>query len=239
MLSDDNVLSNPTKFRELCKNISEWQKEHGYPFELWVQCSINIADSLENQEALLAANARSLFIGVESVSDQVLKSVGKHVNIQGNIKEKLDILVKAGFDIMTGMIVGFDDENETVFDDIISFVENTRIPLAYVQVLQGLEGTPLINRLRKDERIRLGLGQYSIGTARTNVITVMDPRNVQQGYRKILESIYDYGTCYERAKDFILKMNERNIEFKPSKYTRLSLFHWPVYCYLLSTFQKS
>lgn len=224
VISDDNILGHRGRFRELCKTVADWQKEHGYPFELWVQCSINIADNEEDQKALLAANFKYLFIGVESVSVQVLESVGKKVNIKGNTEEQIDRLIKAGFDIMTGIIVGFDNDRDTVFDDVIRFINTTKVPVAYVQILQGLEGTPLIDRLREEGRIGIGLGQYAIGTGRTNIKTVMDPRKVQEGYAKILESLYDWRASYKRARDFILELGPSNIDFKPRKYTRMSLF---------------
>ena len=58
-------------------------------------------------------------------------------------------------DISAGFIVGFDNDDESIFEDQYRFIQDNGIVLAMVGMLTAIPKTPLYERLDKEGRLRL------------------------------------------------------------------------------------
>ena len=59
-----------------------------------------------------------------------------------------------GLDINAGFIVGFDNDDEGIFEDQFRFIQDNGITLAMVGMLQAIPSTPLYKRLQEEGRPR-------------------------------------------------------------------------------------
>ena len=182
---DDNFIGNKKLAKELLRLIIPWQQKHGYPLRLTTEASVNLADDAELLELLYQANFRSVFIGIETPRVASLNETKKFQNTRGDsLDAKLARIQNAGLDISAGFIVGFDNDDETIFEDQFRFIQDNGILLAMVGMLAAVPKTPLFERLKKDGRLRLDDANCNI------VPKQMTPAELQQGYWQLLKRLY-------------------------------------------------
>jgi radical SAM superfamily enzyme YgiQ (UPF0313 family) len=190
---DDNFIGNKKAAKELLRLIVPWQKKHGYPLRLTTEASINLADDAELLELLYQANFRSVFIGIETPRAASLKETKKFQNTVGDsLEAKLARIRNAGVEVNAGFIVGFDNDDKTIFADQYRFIQDNGILLAMVGMLTAVPKTPLYERLKQDGRLRLDDLNCNI------VPKQMTPSELQQGYWELLKRLYDPQAFFDR-----------------------------------------
>jgi len=150
---DDNFIGNQKKVKELLVNIIKWQKQHNYPFVFFTEASINLADDSELMKLMIKANFSMVFLGIETPEENSLKAIGKFQNINRNLNEAIRIIHNHGLMVMGGFIVGFDQDNENIFERQIRFIQQTGIAVAMVGILTALPKTRLWQRLKSENRL--------------------------------------------------------------------------------------
>jgi radical SAM superfamily enzyme YgiQ (UPF0313 family) len=99
------------------------------------------------------ANFASVFLGIESPRKASLAETHKTQN------EKLDLVAAVhkiqsyNLFISAGMIVGFDQDDATIFDEQYDFLQEAQIPIVMLSVLLAVPRTPLYERLEAAGRI--------------------------------------------------------------------------------------
>src|SRR5262245_7364879 len=63
---DDNFIGNKKAIIPILKDIIEWQDKNGYPFSLFTEATIDLADEPELLQLMVEANISGLFVGVET-----------------------------------------------------------------------------------------------------------------------------------------------------------------------------
>lgn len=75
-------------------------------------------------------------------------------NVRGDLMdEKLDRIRDAGLIVQAGFIVGFDNDDEHVFDEIFCFAQDNGLGIAVVSILSPIPSTPLHEKLVKEGRL--------------------------------------------------------------------------------------
>ncbi len=216
---DDNFIGNKKAAKELLRAIVSWQRRHRYPLRLNTEASINLADDPELLDLLYEANFRAVFIGIETPRVASLKETKKFQNLVGDdLESKLARIQNAGLDISAGFIVGFDNDDEAIFEDQFRFIQSNGILLAMVGMLTAIPKTPLFERLQKDGRLRLHDVNCNF------VPKNMTPERLQRGYWDLLQrlyapeafferyfNLYRYPEFRRRRAAIIAKANERKI----------------------------
>ena len=105
-------------------------------------------------------------------------------------------------EVMAGFIVGFDSDPEDIFDRQVQFIQESAIPLAMVGLLQALPGTQLYRRLQKEGRL-VGEGNGDNLDCRLSFIPRMDAQQLLEGFRSILQRIYNPKNYYARVRHFL------------------------------------
>jgi radical SAM superfamily enzyme YgiQ (UPF0313 family) len=196
---DDNFIGNKKAAKELLRRIVPWQQKHGYPLRLTTEASVNLADDAELLELLYDANFRSVFIGIETPRAASLKETKKFQNTVGDsLDAKLARIRNAGMEINAGFIVGFDNDDWTIFEDQFRFIQDNGILHAMVGMLTAVPKTPLYERLEKEGRLRLDDPNCNI------VPKQMSSAELQQGYWNLLKRLYDPQAFFDRY----FKLNE-------------------------------
>lgn len=92
-------------------------------------------------------------IGMESIDSKTLISMNKKANKAGEYQQILAGLKRRGISYSLNFIFGWDTETESVFPSTLEFLEKNKVPAAYFNILTPDKGTPLYDRMLKENRI--------------------------------------------------------------------------------------
>ncbi len=207
---DDNFIGNKRKLKtEILPAIIEWMREGKYPFPLFTEASINLADDEELMRLMAEAGFNRVFIGIETPNEESLAECNKFTNKNRDLVASVKKLQNHGFEVQGGFIVGFDSDPLSIFKSQISFIQRSGIVTAMVGLLNAPRGTRLYQRLKKENRLLKGFSGDNMDFS-INFIPKMDYETLINGYKHILDTIYSPKQFYERVKIFLK-------EFKPQK----------------------
>ncbi len=199
---DDNFIGNKVNVKQMLPALIEWQEKNNYPFTLMTEASVNLADDKDLMRMMRKANFRKIFLGIETPDTDSLKECGKTQNTSRNLSNAVKTIQRHGMEVMGGFIVGFDSDTESIFQRQIDFIQKTGIVTAMVGMLNAIPHTPLWHRLAAEGRLRGdSTGENTDGSL--NFQPRMGEKNLIEGYRKILASIYSTKNYYRRIQIFI------------------------------------
>ena len=69
----DNFIGNKVLIKNMLPYVIHCMKEHDYPFELFTEVSVNIADDDELVHLMVEAGFDRVFIGLETPNEESLK----------------------------------------------------------------------------------------------------------------------------------------------------------------------
>ncbi|MDY6906012.1 MAG: B12-binding domain-containing radical SAM protein [Thermodesulfobacteriota bacterium] len=232
---DDNFIGNKGRVKkDLLPAVIQWQRANNYLFEFYTEASINMADDIELIRMMRKARFGSVFIGIETPSKEALVESHKNQNLKCDLEEAVHTIQQNGIEVMAGFIVGFDSDTDDIFDRQIAFIQKAGIPKAMVGLLHALPGTVLYNRMKNEKRIAGHIAGNNTHTMTTNFQTVMDPRQLKEGYKKVLSTIYD-----RQLKNYFARCNmlldnlqgtgfkQRTVRFDEIKSLLKSIFFQP------------
>jgi radical SAM superfamily enzyme YgiQ (UPF0313 family) len=203
LFADDNLIGNRRDLKNnLLPELIKWRRAHKTAPGFATQVTINLADDNEMMQLMIDAGFRNIFVGIESTNIESLEACRKTQNLKRSIFDDVQMLQKKGFIVTGGFIVGFDSDKETIFDQQIDFIQESGIVMATVNVLKAPPGTELYNRMKSENRL---IDDFDFNENKTNIVTKMDTLVLYNGYKKILDAIYDPQKIYERAKNFLLE----------------------------------
>ena len=192
-LVDDNFIGNKRDAMKLLPVIAEWQKAHGYPFSLSTEASVNLARMDDLMDAMVEAGFDTVFLGIETPNPKALLKTKKPQNTSRREENYLFNAVRRiqhkGMQVQGGFILGLDEDDESVFDAQIEFIQEVGIPVAPIYMLTALKGTDMYNRLKSENRLLdTAIGTHSMTL---NFRPEMDPQTLIQGYRRVTATLYD------------------------------------------------
>lgn len=205
---DDNFIGNKKYLKEeMLPALIDWRKDKA-GFNFITEASINLADDTELMTLMSQAGFVDVFIGIETPNESSLAECNKKQNAKRDLVHNVNTIQRHGMQVMAGFIVGFDNDPPEIFNQMVSFIQDSGIVTAMVGLLQAPYGTRLYDRLEKDGRIITEMsGDNSDGT--TNIKTMLNPQLLQNGYFSIMKSIYSPEMLYPRIKTFLTKFNPR------------------------------
>lgn len=203
---DDNFIGNKAKTKKMLEKLIKWQKENDYPFCFLTEASVNLAEDIELMKMMSEANFYKVFLGIETPCVESLQECGKQQNVRIDLSEAVKVIQQNGMQVMGGFIVGFDKDPANIFDSVIDFIQKNAVVTAMVGVLTALPRTKLYQRLLKEGRM-LGdsFGENTIFDM--NFIPKMEVKKIEEGYKKILASIYSPKNYYQRINLFVKNYN--------------------------------
>jgi radical SAM superfamily enzyme YgiQ (UPF0313 family) len=193
---DDNFIGKPQAALELLEALAVWQTEHGYPFELFTQLTVLLAEKRFEPllKALRPAGFSMVFLGIESPNEESLRETNKTHNLRPGttLVEKLHRIQEVGeVLILGGFIVGFDNDPPDIFEQQVRFIEEIRLPTPMVALLSPLPETQLDKRMRAEGRM---LGAVSGAVVAAVEVTYRPKRltveELIEGYKHVLRSVY-------------------------------------------------
>lgn len=199
---DDNLIGNKGRIKNILPDLGAWMKARGYPFSLLTEASINLADDDELIELVYQAGFDSVFIGLETINEKSLQECSKKQNCSRDLIGSIRKLQAAGLLVLGGYIIGFDNDDESVFSKQIKFIQESGVVTAMVGLLSALPKTRLWERLKTENRLELvATGENTDGTI--NFIPTMDKQTLIEGYRNLVKTIYSPRLYYQRVCTFL------------------------------------
>ena len=130
---DDNFVSEPKAMEEILNAMTEFQRQHDYPFEFFTQASIDLGkESLAYLVPLMQqAGFATVFLGIENPDPAALRQMNKIQNIKTAPKDTIGLLQKHGIEVQAGFIFGADTDTRQTADGIVDFVEKNGVLLGH------------------------------------------------------------------------------------------------------------
>jgi radical SAM superfamily enzyme YgiQ (UPF0313 family) len=123
--------------------------------------------------------------------------------MRGDLVENVRRVQSYGIQVQAGMIVGFDHDDATIFEEQLRFIQEARIPVSMTGMLQAMPKTPLYERVEREGRLVAETkgDQFVL----SNILPrQMSRRALYEGYRWLAEQLYDFGNYRERTLAFLL-----------------------------------
>jgi radical SAM superfamily enzyme YgiQ (UPF0313 family) len=196
---DDNLIGNKKAIKEVLREIIAWQQARGYPLTLFTEASLDLAEDDELMELLGLANFQSVFIGIETPNEDSLKETKKLQNVRpkaGSLLDRVHRIQDHGIDVWCGMIVGFDNDDPSIFNVMPKFLTDARISAALIGLLHAIPTTPLYDRLKKDGRLNDHDAAELYGT---NVVPLgMSREALRDGFIQVMQECYAADAYFDR-----------------------------------------
>src|SRR3984893_5134325 len=190
---DDNFIVTRKAAVALLPHLIAWQKRTGYVIRLACEATLNIAKRPEILEKMREAFFVTIFCGIETPDPDALKAMHKDHNMMVPILEGVHTINKYGMEVVSGIIMGLDTDKPETGEALLAFVDESRIPLLTINLLQALPKTPLWDRLERENRlIDDDEGRDS------NVDFLMPYDDVVAAWKKCMEAAYQPEKLYAR-----------------------------------------
>src|SRR5215471_6534662 len=150
---DDNFIGNRKAAMELLPHLIEWQKKNGYPTSLACEATLNIAKRPEILEKMREAFFITVFCGIETPDPDALKAMHKDHNMMVPILEGVHTINSYGMEVVSGIIMGLDTDKPDTGNALLEFIDQSKIPMLTINLLQALPKTPLWDRLERENRL--------------------------------------------------------------------------------------
>jgi radical SAM superfamily enzyme YgiQ (UPF0313 family) len=162
-----------------------------------------VAQDEELLGLLRAANFTTIFIGIESPRKESLAETKKTQNLRGDLVENVRRVQAYGMQVQAGMIVGFDHDDDSIFEEQLRFIQEARIPVSMTGMLQAMPKTPLYDRVQREGRlVKESSGDQFV---LSNIVPLrMTRRALYQGYRRLAAQLYDFRNYRARTLAFLL-----------------------------------
>lgn len=183
---DDNIVGDPAYAKEFFRALAPLGKR-------WVsQGTVKMAEDEELLRQAAGSGCLGLFVGLESINEESLRQMRKafnHIERYGRLVERFHA---HGIMIIGSFVFGFDQDDRSVFERTLRFIEETKIDFAQFSILTPLPGTDLFTKLREEQRIfcydwsKYDFAHVVYQPAR------MSPRELQEGYNYVFRSFYSW-----------------------------------------------
>jgi len=212
---DDNFIGNSHAALQLARDLKVWQDSHGRPFPLYTEASIDLADRPELLAAMVEANFMYVFIGIETPSAEALKETRKFQNLRRDNVQQIRIIQESGLWVLGGFIVGFDSDDESIFNRQLEFIDRTGIAWAMAGVLQAPPTTALYDRMKKEGRL-IENSQAMTNFSPPNFRTVLPLPVLLRGLTDLLTGLYEPESYFRRAFRSLEVWRPRAIQRPPN-----------------------
>jgi len=145
---DPNIYNERDRLIKLCHQLIE--EKIGIRWA--AQCPVFIGKDKEVLALMHQAGCRLIFLGLESLNQKNLQSVNKPFNV-ADYRHLVSTIQETGIMVAAYFMLGLDYDSINTFDEIFSFVRETKIELPIVNLFTPIPGTRVYNRLKAEERL--------------------------------------------------------------------------------------
>jgi radical SAM superfamily enzyme YgiQ (UPF0313 family) len=201
---DDNFIGNKNLLKtELLPALIEWMRAKDYPFTFNTQASINLSDDEVLMDLMVQAGFDCVFVGIETPNEESLSECNKVQNKGRDLVACIKKIQQYGMQVQAGFILGFDNDNNTVFDNLIQFIQKSGVVTAMVGLLNAPRGSKLYRRLMNENRLSPIEATGNNTDFSMNFVPKMGMDDLLKGYKKVVSTIYSPRNYYARILTFL------------------------------------
>jgi len=199
---DDNFIGDKRRTKELLRAIIAWRERSGANMGFLTEASVNLADDPELCSLMVQAGFTKVFVGIETPSVEALEECRKLQNKSRDLVAAVQILQRAGLEVMGGFIVGFDSDRQDIFKRQFDFIQRSGVVTAMVGLLNALPQTRLYQRLKKEGRLEAESSGNNMQAA-LNFKPKLNREYLLSGYRELVRKLYEPKVYYQRIRTFL------------------------------------
>jgi radical SAM superfamily enzyme YgiQ (UPF0313 family) len=227
---DDNFIGQRASVHRLLPELARWQAQRHYPFSLFTEASLDLAEDDALMEEMVEAGFTMVFVGIETPDQATLEAIKKRQNSRSDLLASIRTIQHKGMEVSGGFILGFDEDREDIFDRQIRFIEEAAIPTAMVGLLTALPKTQLHARLTAEGRV---LGPSSSGNNThdldLNFVPRMEAGLLREGYKRVLASVYTPSHYFARCLALIRQLKRRKATYRRVRFMELRAFFYSLF----------
>ncbi len=204
---DDNISANIEKAKDFLRTL--------IPLKIrWVgQMSLDAAYDTEFLDLLGRSGCQGVLIGLESLQQENLSQMKKGVNlVKGDFLSALANLRRYAIRLYATFVFGYDADRVECFEETMAFALQHRFFITAFNHLTPFPGTPLYDRLLKEQRLLYGkwwlADDYSYNKIPFRPLH-MSPERLQQGCLEARRLFYSTSSIWRRSLD---RVNRRNFK---------------------------
>lgn len=217
--ADDNIIGNKQFARDLFLALAP------YDINWMCQASINISQEDDLLALMSKSGCGAIFIGLETLSKQNLAKMHKKINLRYDYLRAIEKIQSYGMLVHASFIVGYDHDLRASFDELIDFIQESKLLMPLINILTPFPGTELFNRFEEEGRIiHKDWSQYD---AKHVVFSPskMSPRELLEEYGRVVKSVYSFDSILKRLQYYWdLDFWGRSNEIDPVKFRYRLLF---------------
>jgi radical SAM superfamily enzyme YgiQ (UPF0313 family)/anti-anti-sigma regulatory factor len=192
---DDLHNSNRAYCREL------WAALKPLNIKWGCQSTLFLGDDAEMVKLAAESGCVSVFVGMESIFEESLGETHKPFNKVKKFEEEIKMFHDHGIMVNPGLVFGFDNDDESVFERTVDFLVKNHCELAYFNVLTPLPGTPLHARYEAEGRIFDRDWSHYDGKHVTFRPTRMTAEQLQEGFYWAQHTFYSLPNILRRISN--------------------------------------
>ncbi len=201
--------------RAYCREL--WQAMKPLNIKWGCQSTLFLGDDQEMVKLAADSGCVSVFVGMESISEHSLVETKKGFNQVRKFEDQIKMFHDHGIMVNPGMVFGFDNDDESVFETTLNFLIRNRVELAYFNILTPLPGTALHERYTREGRI------FDRDWAKYDGKHVvfhpkrMTSEQLQEGFFWVNHQFYSLGSIWNRLRHTsqrLVPRIEMNYEFR-------------------------
>jgi radical SAM superfamily enzyme YgiQ (UPF0313 family) len=219
-LADDNTFLNRAWSKQLLRAL---QRENIHYF---TETDASVVDDLELCDLLAASGCRQVLIGFESPRADDLAGMDpanwKRRQVP-HIERIVDVLQSRGVSVNGCFILGLDNQTEDVFPELLDLVRRSGLAEVQYTVSTPFPGTPLHQRLQREERLLPGKGNDDCTLFDVNFLPKrMSVTQLEQGLRWLFAETYTKPETQRRMRHFA-RQKRRGVRLPTASRVRLPL----------------
>jgi len=193
---DDNIVGKPSYAKKLFRALIPLN------IKWFSQASLSIVKDRELLDLAQRSGCKGLFVGFESLSQESLNAMGKSMNRVYDYKEAIKMIHGHGIGIQGSFIFGTDQDDQSVFSDVLRFIEKTHLEAVLFSILTPFPGTRIQATLLKENRIidsdweRYDMNHVVFRPKK------MTSRQLQDGFNWAYKKLYGYPSIIKRLFPF-------------------------------------
>src|SRR5205814_8939880 len=140
----DNFIGNKKAARDLLPHLVEWQKQRGFPVQFSCEATLNIALCPDILALMREAYFYAVFCGIETPELGALDAMQKSHNRVMPLLDAVATINSYGIEVVSGIILGLDTDTPQTADHLIEFIDQSRISMLTINLLQVLPNTSIM-----------------------------------------------------------------------------------------------
>ena len=199
--ADDNTFVNKNYWKKILPEIKKRK------IRWFTETDISVSQDKKLLQLMKDSGCAQILIGLESPSKSALNGIETKQNWKAkqsfSYEEAIQTIQSFGISVNGTFILGLDEQDLNIFDQIYDFVDNSRLHEVQITIQTAFPGTPLYERLKKEHRIIEENAWEKCTLFDINYIPKkMSVKELSQGFKMLSRKLYNEEFTNLRKKRF-------------------------------------